>query len=253
MANETNCRQCGAPLTRAAREGVCLKCLLGQALAADLRFPGPPFRIEPSVVEQPPPHQALSSYLDQIRLWRLAVLRFLDESTAEPAPAVRGLSERARSALATFLASQWSRQTAEFAARSPYNLSPFPASALEAGSLPTVDAVLDVLRWRAGVLDMLSDIYDVIGESDLDLRECVAIGQFLRPRSDEQICDLCLTAFAPDQLHPDQHRCLLISHVRAKWPALPPSWRRWAEEARQAEDAAQAEMPSRRRWWQFWK
>src|SRR5574341_2165007 len=33
MANDSKCLKCGAPLTPDARDGVCPKCLLGQALA----------------------------------------------------------------------------------------------------------------------------------------------------------------------------------------------------------------------------
>ena len=38
MANDSNCLKCGAPLTPDARDGVCPKCLLGQALAAPVRW-----------------------------------------------------------------------------------------------------------------------------------------------------------------------------------------------------------------------
>ena len=37
MANESKCLKCGAPLNRDARDGVCPKCLLGQALADDVQ------------------------------------------------------------------------------------------------------------------------------------------------------------------------------------------------------------------------
>ena len=74
MDDDANCLKCGGPLTPDAREGVCPKCLLGQALADDLRFPRPPFRLEPSLLDRLLPPQTVSGYLDQIRLWRLAVL-----------------------------------------------------------------------------------------------------------------------------------------------------------------------------------
>jgi serine/threonine protein kinase/WD40 repeat protein len=40
MSNESKCLKCGAPLTPDARDGVCPKCLLGQALAADVGASG---------------------------------------------------------------------------------------------------------------------------------------------------------------------------------------------------------------------
>ena len=72
----------------------------------------------------------------------------------------------------------------------------------------------------------------------------------LQPRP---LCAFCLTEFAPSQMQVDQHQCLLLGHVRAKWPELPPYLKRRMEEARNADDAAQAELTRGRRWWQFWK
>ena len=46
-------------------------------LNSELRFPKPPFRIDPSSVNLLSQSNSVSSYLDQIRLWRLAVLAFL--------------------------------------------------------------------------------------------------------------------------------------------------------------------------------
>src|SRR6266446_4324310 len=194
------------------------------ALHTELRFPKPPFRIDRYLVELPPPDHALASYLDQIRVWRSTVLEFLDKSGGGPVPEVEGLARRARMTLATFLASSWTQGVTQNAAQSPYNTRAFPGTALEAVSHPNVDLVLAVLRWRAGVVDYLSDIWDVIGEPELDVDECGAIEQFLRPAYEERMCPFCLTEFPSDKLHPDQHGCLLLGHVRAKWPPMPPQF-----------------------------
>ena len=222
-------------------------------LPTELRFPNPPFRLAQSVLDDPPPGEVLSNYLGEIRQWRSAVLAFLEEPEVKRAATIEGLSERASEALATCLSSQWPENMSAWAKQSPYNLNPFPAPALEAVSPPSLALVLDVLRWRACVMDMLSDIWDVIGEPWLDLDECMAMEQFLYPVGDRRCCAFCLTEFASDQMHVDQHQCLILSHVRAKWPEFPPAMKRWAGEAREVGKPVPAEATKRRRWWQFWK
>ena len=49
MKTKAHCRKCGAPLTTQAREGVCPKCLLEQALAVQTGE-------EPSEAAPPSPH-----------------------------------------------------------------------------------------------------------------------------------------------------------------------------------------------------
>ena len=223
-------------------------------LNSELRFPKPPFRIDSSCLDLLPEEHAASSYLDQIRSWRSAVLAFIEKSGGKLAPELGNLTERAQTALATFLASDWTPEMTAYAARSPYNISAFPASALQAVSNPTMESVSEVLRWRAGVVDYLSDVYDVIGEPLLDLDECIAMNQFLRPAGNEKLCLFCLTELTSEQLNSGQHDCMLISHVRAKWPPMPPSFARWAEKAGTPQVA---ETPNRRhwwdKWWNFWK
>jgi hypothetical protein len=93
--------------------------------------------------------------------------------------------------------------------------------------------------------DYLHDIWDVIGDPFLDLDECNAIGQFLYPAGTEDLCCFCLTEIAPDKLNVSDHDCFFLEHVRAKWPAPPPSFRRWMTEAKQ--------VTFPKKWWQFWK
>jgi hypothetical protein len=197
-------------------------------------FPQPPFRIDRSLADAPPSDLAVASYLHEVALWRSAVLKLTDYSSAGSASEADRLPKRARDALATFLASTWSEQMKQWAVQTPYNLTAFPAPALEAGRGATVDAVLDVLRWRAGVVDCLCDVSDVIGDPVLDTDECTAIEQFLHPRATGKggVCAFCLTEFGPDELHPGAHECLVLAHVRSKWPPMPPSSARWAKEAR---------------------
>ncbi len=177
---------------------------------AELRFPKPPFRMDRSLAESQLPDAAAEGYLNDIRAWRLAVLEFVARPGTGPQSDPDGLSERARKALVTFLAESWSEATSLWAAQSPYNVSAFPISGLEADKMSTVDSILKILRWRAGLEDCLSDIWDVIGEPALDLDECDAIGQFLRPASEAKLCCLCLNEYAPGDLPPDRHGCLIL-------------------------------------------
>src|SRR5262245_48524551 len=103
-------------------------------LPAELRFPKPPWRIDESILDSPPPVHALARYLDQLRSWREAVLELIGKSAEKPTSEAGGLSERARETLDTFLASTWTEQTTERWVESPYNVSPFPMSVLRAGT-----------------------------------------------------------------------------------------------------------------------
>lgn len=210
-------------------------------LNSELRFPKPPFRMDPSSVNPLSQDNAVSSYLDQIRLWRLAVLSFIDNSRGKPPAEGDGLTDRAQQALATFLASHWTQGMTNYARQSPYNIAPFPASALEAVSNATMESVLDVLRWRASVVDYLDDVYDVIGETFLNLFECIAIDELLNPACEEQLCSFCLTAFAAEQLDPDGHDCILVGHARAKWPPTAPIFAKWAKKARTQESKSKTD------------
>ena len=199
-------------------------------LNSELRFPKPPFR-DPSARDSLSLDNAVSSYLDQIRSWRLAVLRFIDNSGGKPAREAAGLTERAQKELATFLASDWTPGMTDYAAQSLYN---FPASALQGARNTTVESLLDVLRWRAGVNNYLIDAIDFITPW-LDIGECAAIGKFLNPVGKEKLCGLCLTELTPEQRHSGEHDCMLTSHVQAKWPPTPPIFAKWAKEARTQE------------------
>jgi hypothetical protein len=209
-------------------------------LPAEWCFPKPLFRIDRSLEESPPPDDLISVYLGQVRLWHSTVQSSINRADEAPGLEIGGLSDRARRTLAVFLASDWSHQMTERASRSPYSIDAFPAGALSSGRKPVLAAVLEILRWRAGFNDYLADVWDLLGEPELDLYECMAIGTFLHPANQAGLCGNCLTEFEPDQRHPDQHGCLLLAHVRAKWPASPFARLR-------------SEAPKPRAWWHFWK
>ena len=181
----------------------------------------------------PPPTPVVSDYLRQIRAWRTAVLELLSSTSGRFASDLDPLSERTREWLERLLADNWPDGLRQWALHSPYNLNPFPARALEGEVTSALDTALEVLRWRAGVEDFLSDIWDVVCEPLLDLDECGAIGAFLRPSSNESLCHLCLTAFTRDELNVARHGCLVLAHVRAKWPPMPGKFVQWSREAEQ--------------------
>ena len=76
-------------------------------------------------------------------------------------------------------------------------------------------AVLEVLHWRAAVVNYLTDVWDVLGKPELEMGECVAIGMFLRPARLEGRCIFCLTEYGADRIDPEDHGCVLVKHVRA--------------------------------------
>src|SRR5438270_3365436 len=225
-----------------------------------LHFPKPPFRIDQSLATSPPPGPAVATYLEQIRAWRSAVLQFLNTIKLGAALDTHGLSTRAQLALATFLEINWPEEMSRYAVHCPYNISACPARALERAGTPNLEDVMEVLRWRAAVVDYLGDIWDVMGDPFLDFNECGAIGQFLYPACAKNVCSFCLTEIATERLNVEDHNCFLLDHIRAKWPAPPPSFQRWAAEAKEPTVPENTLTDARIRapvlpgkWWQFWK
>ncbi|HXJ61545.1 MAG TPA: hypothetical protein VNU68_33295 [Verrucomicrobiae bacterium] len=208
-----------------------------QTLYPQLVFPKPPFRIDESTWGSPTLDSAVPPYLRQITDWRAAVLEFVGPPGVrkEQASAIIGLTERAREALETFLSSSWSESMTEDATRSPYNLTCFPAAASETAPGPDRQTLLQILQWRAGIVDYLGDVWDVVGEPRLDLDECTAVELFLQCASPVPVCHLCLTEFTKAQVHPDAHGCLLLQNVRAKWPVVP-IFEQWKNEASRSDD-----------------
>ena len=198
-------------------------------LPPKLRFPRPPFPIDGRFVAVTP--DAVPMYLDAIRSWRSYVLEFLKDADGKYLEEFHYLSARAQQMLATFLAEAWTPGMSRYAAQSPYNMRAFPHDLLEGNGNSKIESVLDALRWRAGVVDYLGDAPFAMF-SAIELDESVAIEQFLNPVNYRELCWLCLTEFEREQKHPDAHDCLLLGHVRAKWPKTPSAFRSWAAEAK---------------------
>jgi hypothetical protein len=146
---------------------------------SDLHFPIPPFQVDRLHIDTS--FEEIARYLARVRSWRAAVLGFISRPYTEGLGETEGLTERARKALETFLASEWPKSMKNYAIQSPYNITSFPLSATEVAANSTVESVLEVIRWRAGVVDYLDDVWDVIGDPFLNLDECQALDRFLHP------------------------------------------------------------------------
>ena len=73
-------------------------------LPVELRFPKPPFRIHNSLADSASLGPEISAYVGHVVQWRSVVLEMFDESHDAPFE-IKDLSDRARQALKTFLAS----------------------------------------------------------------------------------------------------------------------------------------------------
>jgi hypothetical protein len=186
-------------------------------LPQELRFPKPSFRLnEP--VEDTHFSARCDDYLSQVFGWRNRVLDALQTSNVLTNQC--GLADRARRAFIWFLGAEWSTKEQDWAARSPYSISRFPDEIRDhLGNGPA--SVLHVLQWRAGLVDYLSDVWDVIGEPSLSLDECNALTRFLFPLDAKSMCWFCLADYDVDALNPEKHGCVILAHVRAKWPENP--------------------------------
>ena len=202
---------------------------LEYTLPPELRFPKPPFPIDGRFVDAT--SDAVSGYLDAIRSWRSRVLEFLKDADGKCLEESHYLSARAQKELGTFLAESWTPGMSSHAAQSPYNMNAFPHDALEGNRNSRIESVLDMLRWRAGVVDYLGDAPFAMFPA-IELDESAAMDQFLKPVDYRELCRLCLTEFERERNDPDAHDCLLLGHVRAKWPKMPAAFRSWAAEAK---------------------
>jgi len=193
---------------------------MSRHLADDLYFPTPPARIDRSWQEAPLLPAVAAEYLSEIHRWRARLVAGLaGEGPAIAGP--EGLTRRARSHLALLLGTEWDANILKWAAGSAYNIAPFPATAFHANVDDPMTSVMEVLRWRAAVADYLSDVWDVLGAPVLELGECRAMSSFLQPIRMEGRCVFCLSEFDPGRVAPEDHGCVMLSHVRAKWPPCP--------------------------------
>ena len=180
-----------------------------------LRFPMPPARIDRTLAVAPLLPAVAATYLSEIRRWRDTVVTAI----AEKDPALAGMEDftpRARRRLAHLLETTWDAKTGHWAAVSDYDLTPFPAIRPVAQAARPMEAVLEVLRWRAAVVSYLTDVWDGLSKPELEMRECAAIGAFMRPVRMEGTCVYCLTEFPPDRLDPEDHGCVIMTHALAR-------------------------------------
>lgn len=179
-----------------------------------LCFPMPPARIDHTLSEAPFLPAVASTYLDEIRRWRNAVVAAIAEKDAAIAD-MEGFTPRARRRLSMLLETSWDAKARHWAAVSGYDLAPFPLRLLSHAGRP-MEAVLEALHWRAGVVSYLTDVWDGLVKPELEMRECAAIGAFLRPVHMDGLCVYCLTEFTPDRMDPEDHSCVIKTHALAR-------------------------------------
>jgi len=175
-----------------------------------LSFPTPPGRIDRAVERTPFRPAVAAAYLTEIRRWRDAVVAAL----ASGDPAIDSIDQftlRAREHLAVLLRSSRDVPTRIAFLRSGYGLTPFPAPRRGGRAEDPMLAVLQVLRWRAAVVNHLTDVWDVLGKPDLEMGECAAIGMFIRPARLEGRCVYCLTEYGPGHIDPAMHDCVMVT------------------------------------------
>lgn len=141
----------------------------GQERSGNGRGPAFPV-VSTELTRADPPADEARAFIAAVLRWRKSAIAWLDVHTAR-----REMSTGLRDLL------KWVLGSPDMTARttSGYHLRPFPEPA---GSAP--EHVLDVLVWRSGVVDYLSDVWDTIGPGDYELDECtLAIDALFTPPS----------------------------------------------------------------------
>ena len=186
-----------------------------KALPENLSFPVPPARIDRTLAEAPILPAVAAEYLAEIQRWRDDVVAAV--GAGDPAiDCVENLTTRARSRLRALLDTRWDARTRGWAATSNYDLNPFPAARPPSQVYEPMKAVMEVLHWRAAIVNYLTDVWDVLGKPELDMGECAAIGEFMRPARLAGRCVYCLSEFNFDHLDPEDHGCLMVGNVSAR-------------------------------------
>jgi len=180
-----------------------------------LYFPLPPARLDRTLAEAPLLPGVAAVYLSEIRRWRVAVVAAV--ASGDPAIAgIENLTPRALARLAVLLDTRWDARPRAWPAVSAYELSPFPATHPPSQADDPMKAVLEVMHWRAAVINYLTDVWDVLGKPELEMGECMAIGAFMRPVRMEGRCVYCLTEFNRERLDPEDHGCVMVRHAGAR-------------------------------------
>ena len=181
----------------------------------NLFFPLPPARIDRTLAEAPLRPDVAAVYLAEIQRWRVAVLTAALGKGPIMTP-IEYLTPRARRRLTVLLDTKWDAENRLWAIAAGYDLRPFPAARPTSQVPDPMKAVLEVLQWRAAVLDYLTDVWDSLSKPELDMGECAAIGAFKRPARLEGRCVFCLTEYRPDRLDPENHGCVMAPHAHAR-------------------------------------
>jgi hypothetical protein len=183
-------------------------------IADELYFPMPPARIDRTLDEMPLLPAVAATYLSAIQRWRESVLTAIVAGDTSN-PDLARLSPRARAHLALLLDTRWDTRTRLWALGSAYHLTRFPESREPTPTGDPMARVLAALRWRAGVVTYLADVWDVIGRPALSREECEAIGALFRPPRMDCRCVLCLSEYDPGRVVPDDHDCVMLSYAGA--------------------------------------
>lgn len=155
---------------------------------AQPRFPMVPAEIWTTGLDE----QARQHLLRQILAWRLAAIHWLRSNRIE----------QLSSGLVDLLL--WSLGDEPFSPiePGPYLLKAFPPAlrrmAPEAlpPALAMPDHILDILFWRAHLVDFLADAWDTLGSSLFGMEECGYATQMLIPEDAKDThCPLCLLAY----------------------------------------------------------
>lgn len=163
------------------------------------------------------PDEEVGAFLDALAPWHERAMSWLDEQVASG-----GISAGLRDLL------KWSFGSREVVAPavSGYDVGRFPPPSGSAA-----EHALDVLAWRAGLVDFLSDIWDTMGPAEFELEECsLAIEELFTPPSlrGRQICPNCMQPLPADSRQAAAHTLgcpIRLRRERASGRATPPELR----------------------------
>lgn len=161
------------------------------SLPAGASFPAVPGHL----LAEAAPCGDVTAFLASAESWRERTRAWLVSPVAVAAP----ISDEMRRILRAAVADPQAAPGALAAARI-YRLEPFPAPSLAAAAGRTNGncegerrRLIDVLVWRALLVDFLSDVWDVMGPPLLEMEECEwVIRELLTPQSAERLCVSCL-------------------------------------------------------------
>ena len=142
-----------------------------------------------------------ASHLVQIDAWRASWLRWM-----ETAESLFHVSPELRAVLIELFGETPLVKTRSF----PYRLRPFPTD-------PHATRLEEVMMWRAGIIDFLSDAWDTIGAT-FDIAECGRLSALLMPKgTGDETCSWCLALVPKDAQRTHFNNC----SVQRRWRQTP--------------------------------